>query len=672
MNLFREMGLPTLLNDALDRLSFTQPTPIQAQAIPLALQDKDILGSAQTGTGKTLAFIIPLLVRLMKSEQETALVLTPTRELAQQVMNIVLQLLGNNPAIKAALLIGGEPIFKQFSQLRARPRLIIGTPGRVIDHLDRKTVNFSMTRFLVLDETDRMLDMGFEIQLEQILKFVPKDRQTLLFSATVPSRIAKLAEKYQNTPTRISVGSTTAPAEKIKQEIMYVKEFDKYENLINQLDQRTGSIIVFVKTKFGAKNLADKLSRANHSASAIHGNLRQSKRDQVINDFRKGRHRIMVATDIAARGLDIPHIQHVINYDLPQVPEDYIHRIGRTGRAGAEGSSLCLVTPQDTRKWKAIHLLIRPTLSDNYVESVGIKSTRTQSDRPQAAEGEERRSERPRFDRPKFGNREDRPFNNNRRFESRERSFTPRDKDAASEEGASSFPKKRSFSRPFDSNSSRPSSYSKRPPFGGRSENPGEFEDKKRFYSNVEFDRPKFGNRERSKDVEFGGEERSERPSFGDRPSRPFDRPRTSGFRSNSSTGFRSDRPRSDRPSFGSNRPGFEGKKRFSRDTDSSGISTFGERPSFGSDRSEFGGFKKKFSDSFKSEGRSEDARPSRADRPGFENRRSSSEGKSFGGRPDFARKSSGGGYKGNSSSGRPFNKSKGGYKGNKESTLPA
>lgn len=635
MNLFREMGLPTLLNDALDRLSFTQPTPIQAQAIPLALQDKDILGSAQTGTGKTLAFIIPLLVRLMKSEQETALVLTPTRELAQQVMNIVLQLLGNNPAIKAALLIGGEPIFKQFNQLRARPRLIIGTPGRVIDHLDRKTVNFSMTKFLVLDETDRMLDMGFEIQLEQILKFVPKERQTLLFSATVPSRIAKLAEKYQNQPTRISVGSTTAPAEKIKQEIMYVKEFDKYENLINQLEQRVGSVIVFVKTKFGAKNLADKLSRANHNASAIHGNLRQSKRDQVINDFRKGRHRIMVATDIAARGLDIPHIQHVINYDLPQVPEDYIHRIGRTGRAGQEGSSLCLVTPQDTRKWKAIHILIRPTLGDNYVESVGIKSTRTPSERPQAAEGEEKRSERPRFDRPKFGNREDRPFNNNRRFESRERSFPPRDRERS---------------------------------FGGRSENSsGEFEDKKRFYSNVEFDRPKFGNRDRSKDIEFGGEERSERPSFGNRPARPFDRPRTGGFKSNSSTGFRSDRPRSDRPGFGSDRPrsdrpsfgndrqGFEGKKRFSRDADSSGISTFGERPSFGTDRSDFGGFKKKFSDSFRSEGRSEDARPPRT-----------------GGRPDFARKSNGGGYKGNSSSGRPFNKSKGGYKGNKESSFPS
>jgi superfamily II DNA/RNA helicase len=212
----------------------------------------------------------------------------------------------------------------------------------------------------VLDETDRMLDMGFAIQLDAIAKYLPPRRQTLMFSATMPDNIIKLSNKYLHSPERIAVGSTTATAVNIKQEEVFVSQAGKYAELLKQLDQREGSVIVFVRTKHGADRLADKLSRQNHSADAIHGDLQQRQRDRVIAAFRNKQHRIMVATDIAARGLDIPHIEHVINYDLPQCPEDYIHRIGRTARAGAEGSSLCMIAPEDGDKWRAIQRLINP------------------------------------------------------------------------------------------------------------------------------------------------------------------------------------------------------------------------------------------------------------------------------------------------------------------------
>ena len=359
MNDFLELGLPQSLLHSLKRMNYTIPTPIQAQAIPVALTGKDILGSAQTGTGKTAAFVIPLIARLLAVPHETALVLTPTRELATQVRDAVHALLDHGSNIKTALIIGGDSITKQIQQLRAHPRIFVGTPGRVNDHLMRGTLKLNNTHFLVLDETDRMLDMGFGIQLERIAKHLPEKRQTLMFSATMPHNIVKLSEKYLTAPERISIGSTTTPIAKIKQEIIHTSESEKYGKLLSQLTSRTGSIIVFVKTKWGAEKLAGKLEEF-HSVGAIHGDLRQHKRDKVIQAFRNQKHRIMVATDIASRGLDIPHIEHVINYDLPQCPEDYIHRIGRTGRAGAEGEAVNFITPQDGKKWKAIHHLMHP------------------------------------------------------------------------------------------------------------------------------------------------------------------------------------------------------------------------------------------------------------------------------------------------------------------------
>lgn len=255
-------------------------------------------------------------------------------------------------------------MIKQLQQLKKKPRIIVGTPGRINDHLRQGTLKLNETDFLVLDETDRMLDMGFGAQLEQIAKYLPTARQTLMFSATLPANIISLSRKYLNNPVRIAVGATTAPAANICQELIKTTDAAKYGELINQLQNREGSVLVFVKTKYGAERLAQKLAKENQAADAIHGDLRQSRREKVITGFRQRKFRVLVATDIAARGLDIPHIESVINYDLPQCPEDYIHRIGRTARAGASGTAVNLLTPKDASRWKEIHKLLNPTAGE--------------------------------------------------------------------------------------------------------------------------------------------------------------------------------------------------------------------------------------------------------------------------------------------------------------------
>jgi len=360
MENFRSIKIEDSLKHSLSKMNFIKPTPIQGMAIPVALEGKDILGTAQTGTGKTLAFSIPLINKLILDKNAFALVMCPTRELASQVMEAIKSIISDKINIKTALLIGGESMQKQLRQLGNRSRIIVGTPGRINDHLKRKSLNLSATKYLVLDETDRMLDMGFTPQIEMVLKFVPRNHQTLLFSATLPQNILRISERYLNKPERISTGSTSIPVSKIKQETIQVLRENKYDELIDQFLARKGSILVFVKTKRNADKMVKRLKEEGHSADAIHGDLRQSKRDRVINSFRKGLKRILIATDVAARGLDIPLIQHVINYDLPQVPEDYIHRIGRTARAGSEGSALTFLTPDDRSMWNSINKLIDP------------------------------------------------------------------------------------------------------------------------------------------------------------------------------------------------------------------------------------------------------------------------------------------------------------------------
>ncbi len=360
INSFKEFDLPENLQHSLQHLGFIEPTPIQSATIDSALKGNDILGSAQTGTGKTGAFGIPLLAKLINNKQSAALVIAPTRELATQVMKSITDMIGKKSDIKNALLIGGESIGKQLSALRRKPRLFVGTPGRINDHLERGTLKLKNVDYLVLDETDRMLDMGFSIQIDNIVKHLPKERQTLLFSATLPKNIVKIASSYMQDPQRIAVGSTTNPAKNIKQTNIHISESEKYDELLKQLSKRDGSIIVFVKTKFGTEKMAKKLNTEGYKANAIHGDLQHRKRERVINSFRNKKYKILVATDIAARGLDIPHIEHVINHDLPQCPEDYIHRIGRTARAGADGEAVCFISPAEKGKWGAIMRLIDP------------------------------------------------------------------------------------------------------------------------------------------------------------------------------------------------------------------------------------------------------------------------------------------------------------------------
>jgi|TARA_B110000459_G_C16621923_1_gene502263 ATP-dependent RNA helicase DeaD len=357
---FTQLNLPQSMLDSITKLGIKTPTPIQAKTMPTILKGSDVVGTAQTGTGKTLAFGIPVALQLLLHPETTALILTPTRELAMQVMKSIQAIMCNTITNKTVLLIGGDPIHKQIKRLRtSNPRLIVGTPGRVIDHIERKTVDLSNTKFLVLDETDRMLDMGFSIQIDNIIKHIPKQRQTLLFSATMPSNIVKISKKYLIDPLRVAIDSTFKPAANLKQEHIKLQEKDKPTQLIAEIEKRTGSIIVFVKTKRAADRIAIKLDKSGHSAAAIHGDLRQSKRAKVIKEFSRGEHRVLVATDVAARGLDIDCIEHVINYDLPQCPEDYIHRIGRTARAGKSGEAMSFVTPGTNKMWQIINRLLK-------------------------------------------------------------------------------------------------------------------------------------------------------------------------------------------------------------------------------------------------------------------------------------------------------------------------
>jgi len=358
MENFNTLGLSEVLLRSIEAMGFTKPTPIQAQTIPLALQGKDVLGTAQTGTGKTAAFGIPLVNHLQNNEDATALVLAPTRELALQVLEAIKKMVGFKT--RCSLLIGGDSMFKQLQQLRQGPRIIVGTPGRVNDHLARGTLSLDRTGFLVLDEMDRMLDIGFSVQLERIAEFLPAERQTLMFSATISKSVEKMAANYLKDAVRISVGSTSSPITKIKQDTVRIAEKDKYEMLLKNLNEFEGASIVFVKTKINAERMADRLSTEGLNVDVLHGGLRQRNRDNVIRAFRNKKTHILVATDVAARGLDIPHIEHVINYDMPPCPEDYIHRIGRTGRADAEGHALNFLAPIDELKWRAICRLIDP------------------------------------------------------------------------------------------------------------------------------------------------------------------------------------------------------------------------------------------------------------------------------------------------------------------------
>ena len=367
MQSFYEYNLSDNLNKSLKTLGFKNPTEIQSKTIPIALKRHDILASAETGSGKTAAYLIPLIHHISTIGGISGLILTPTRELAQQVTDVSKSLVGYKSKIETALIVGGASMNNQLRQLKKRPKIIVGTPGRINDHLEKRTLNLKYFNFFVLDEADRMLDMGFEDQVEKIIRFLPSKRQTLLFSATLPKEIIKLSSKYLNNPKRADVKENNVIKTQIKQKILNTKTELKYNQLVDEIALRKGSILIFVRTKYSTEKLKKRLMKDTVKSSALHGDLRQNKRSRILKDFRDDKFRILIATDIASRGLDVPHIEHVINYDLPQVPEDFIHRIGRTARAGSVGEAVSFITPNDKRMWKSIENLMEELKNPEHV-----------------------------------------------------------------------------------------------------------------------------------------------------------------------------------------------------------------------------------------------------------------------------------------------------------------
>jgi ATP-dependent RNA helicase RhlE len=359
---FDNLGIAPKLLDILKRNDFVTPTPIQEQSIPAALSGSDLMGIAQTGTGKTLAFGLPMIQRLAQSEGKgMGLVVLPTRELALQV-NETLKKIGTPIGLKTAILIGGEAIGRQLTALRKAPHIIIATPGRLIDHIEKKSVNLSKTTVLVMDEADRMLDMGFAPQINKILDSVPKDRQTLLFSATMPDAIVKIANSYMKTPLRIEVAPAGSAVKSVTQEIYFLDRGEKLALLKQLLTKFNGSVLVFSRTKHGAKKIARDIRGFGVTATEIHSNRSLNQRLEALKGFKLGTYRVLVATDIAARGIDVTGIQLVVNYDLPDQAEDYVHRIGRTGRASMTGHAISFATHDQRRDVKTIERLIRKAL----------------------------------------------------------------------------------------------------------------------------------------------------------------------------------------------------------------------------------------------------------------------------------------------------------------------
>jgi ATP-dependent RNA helicase DeaD len=363
---FESLGLSDIMLDALEMAAYEYPTPIQAGLIPLALKEIDVVGQARTGTGKTASFAIPILEKLQLKQDihhPQALIMVPTRELAVQVKDEIVKL-SEGRRVHCVAVYGGKPIRQQIEKLRRGAHIIVGTPGRVLDHLARGTVDFSRLSFVVLDEADRMLDIGFRPDIERILKRCPLSRQTLLLSATVPPPIAKLAERYMRNPQTINFSPKDIAVETIEQFYFTVdpqRKFDLLQRLLIREEPRQA--IIFCRTKRGTEKIFQRLSKKLDGVACMHGDMNQSGRDRVMTDFRSGRVKILVATDVVGRGIDVSSISHIVNYDIPSFCDDYVHRVGRTGRMGREGVAYTFVAPDEgpelTRIEERINLLLK-------------------------------------------------------------------------------------------------------------------------------------------------------------------------------------------------------------------------------------------------------------------------------------------------------------------------
>lgn len=354
---FADLPVAEKLRAALAKNGITNPTPIQAAAIPPALLGEDLIGIAQTGTGKTLAFGLPMIQRLAENGGK-GLILLPTRELALQV-DENLKRIGTAIGLRTAVLVGGENIQKQIHQIQLKPHILIATPGRMIDHLQQRTVDLSQVKVLVLDEADRMLDMGFLPQIDTVLKTLPKERQTLLFSATMPEAIVRLTARFMKTPSRIEIARAGTTAVGVTQELFVIRKEEKNQLLEHLLKEYPGSALVFTRTKHGAKRLTRSLLDMGITANELHSNRSLNQRKEALAGFKSGKYRVIVATDIAARGIDVNDITLVVNYDLPENPDDYVHRIGRTARAGKTGRAVSFATPDQRRDVQMIERLIK-------------------------------------------------------------------------------------------------------------------------------------------------------------------------------------------------------------------------------------------------------------------------------------------------------------------------
>lgn len=359
METFDELRIPEQIKTNLRGAKFMTPTPIQAAAIPAAISGNDVLGTAQTGTGKTLAFLIPIVNKLMQPRGRgiEALVIVPTRELAMQVFDTFVRV-NRNTGIFGVLVVGGLSEGRQLEEIRRGARLVIATPGRLEDYIRRKLINLQGVKILVLDEADRMVDMGFLPQMRNIMNALPKERQTMCFSATMEPEVAKLVHDYLKNPTRVEIGSTRTPAELVALRVYEIQREQKFGLLCHLLKSDPGTFLVFTRTKHGADALARKLNQAGFDAGVIHGARSQAQRTAALRGFKERQPRILVATDVAARGIHVHGIAQVINYDLPQVPEDFIHRVGRTGRVETKGIASTFVTRDDFYDMCAIENLL--------------------------------------------------------------------------------------------------------------------------------------------------------------------------------------------------------------------------------------------------------------------------------------------------------------------------
>ncbi len=358
---FAGLGINASILNVLKILKLDTPTPIQTKSIPILLSGQDLIGVAQTGTGKTFAFGIPMIERLMLAGGR-GLVLLPTRELALQV-DENLRKVGSRLGLRTAALIGGEAMGHQIQSLKRNPHILIATPGRLIDHLKRGWVKLSDIKVLVLDEADRMLDMGFAPQLEEIMKRLPKERQTILFSATMPREILKLASAHMTSPIHIEIAPSGTTVDLVDQEMHVVKKENKHSHLEKILNQYTGSVLVFTRTKHGARSLARNLGQSGHKVAEIHSNLSFNQRRESMAGFKSKKYRILIATDVAARGIDVVGIELVVNYDLPDNSEDYVHRIGRTARAGSMGKAISFAMPSQRNDIYSIERVINKKLN---------------------------------------------------------------------------------------------------------------------------------------------------------------------------------------------------------------------------------------------------------------------------------------------------------------------